>query len=235
MRTAAAAALLVVSAAAATFGIVRLLSSAGDHASAPRGETVGVMVPAPPAPAGTAPATAPVAASAGAPEAQSPLALRQKTLRTPPPAPPKPPSLPRVTIKSIGVSAHIVSLGLSKTGELQRPPNYTDVGWWSGGTAMGRKGVTLLAGHVDSSTGPAVFYRLTSLRRNAIVLVEDRDGRRYRYRITNREQVRKDAFPTQRVYAKTKDRVIRLITCGGPFRPEVSSYRDNIIFYGVAA
>ena len=232
MRRAAAAALVVISAAAATFGVVRLVSEAGKDEPAPRGETVGVMVPAPPA---ASPAAAePVAVSAGAPEAQSPLAVRRKALRVPPPAPAKPPALPRLTIKSIGISAHIVSLGRTKTGQLQRPPNYTDVGWWSGGTRMGRPGVTLLAGHVDSTSGPAVFYRLTSLRRNAIVLVEDRDGRRFKYRITNREEVRKDAFPTQRVYAKTGDRVIRLITCGGPFRPEVSSYRDNIIFYGVA-
>jgi sortase (surface protein transpeptidase) len=228
MRAAAAAALLVVSAAAATFGVVRLVDSAGEDSAAPRGETVGVMVPAPPVPA----TAAPVATSEGAPEALSAPSLRTKA--TPPPKPAEPPALPRVTIKSIGVQAHIVSLGLTKDRALERPPNYTDVGWWSGGSEMGRPGVTLLAGHVDSGTGPAVFSRLPALRRGAEVLVEDRAGRRYRYRITSREDVRKDAFPTARVYGEKKERVIRLITCGGPFRPKLRSYRDNIIFYGVA-
>jgi sortase (surface protein transpeptidase) len=230
MRTAAAAALLVVSAAAAAFGIVKLVDEAGKEDGTPRGETVGVMVPAPPAPA----APAPVATTAGAPEAQSSPAVRRKVLQTPPPAPPKPPPLPRVTIKSIGVRAHIVPLGLTKKGELERPPNYTDVGWWSGGTKLGRPGVTLLAGHVDSGTGPAVFYRLTSLRRGAVILVEDRDGRRTKYRIVAREQVRKSEFPTGRVYAETDKRELRLVTCGGPFRPKLRSYRDNVIYYGVA-
>ncbi|MCZ9344216.1 class F sortase, partial [Streptomyces sp. TRM76130] len=83
--------------------------------------------------------------------------------RQAPDAPPLPPSPPdRVRIPAIGVSAPLTGLGLTAGGSLDVPPAEEDnlAGWYEAGTTPGETGTAVVAGHVDSARGPAVFYRL---------------------------------------------------------------------------
>lgn len=142
----------------------------------------------------------------------------------------------RVRIPAIGVDAPVVALGLNPDGTVQEPslrrPWLTS--WYNGGAAPGERGPAAFYGHVDTRTsGPAVFYDLGRLRQGARVSVARRDGRTAVFQITSIEQVPKSRFPTDRVYGRTADPTIRLMTCGGEFDPVERSYKDNIIAYGV--
>ncbi|HEX2315006.1 MAG TPA: class F sortase, partial [Thermomonospora sp.] len=105
-------------------------------------------------------------------------------------------------------------------------------GWYRYGAAPGSRGSAVIAGHVDSRTGPAVFYRLGELRPGDHVHVRRRDGRTAVFRITRVELVGKDRFPTRRVYGKVSYAGIRLITCGGGFDTTAGTYKQNVIAYG---
>ena len=137
----------------------------------------------------------------------------------------------RVEIPSIGVRAPIIRLGLNPDRTLEVPTDYGDTGWWSGGSRPGETGPAVIVGHVDSQTGPAVFYRLSELRKGDEVVVVRRDGSRARFTVQGSERYPKDEFPTARVYGRTDGPTLRLITCGGAFDSSTGHYVDNTIVY----
>jgi sortase (surface protein transpeptidase) len=169
----------------------------------------------PPAPAGWAPVPTPTTAP---------------TWTEAPPAPAAGTARPvRLRIPAIGVDSRIVDIGVDGDGALV-PPATTDVtGWFTGGPAPGGTGPALLAGHVDSYTGPGVFFRLTELRRGDTVVVARADHSSVTFVVDSTRRVSKTAFPTELVYAPKPVSMLRLVTCGGSFDGAARSYRDNII------
>ncbi|RVX44283.1 sortase family protein [Nonomuraea polychroma] len=140
----------------------------------------------------------------------------------------------RVEIPEIDVRAKVMKLGLGSDGTLEVPPlsKADQTGWYERGAAPGTAGPTVIVGHVDTADGPAVFYRLGELRPGDRVRVTRADGRVATFQLDALESVRKDAFPTQRVYGDVAYPAIRLITCGGDFDGTSGHYRNNIIAYG---
>jgi sortase (surface protein transpeptidase) len=141
----------------------------------------------------------------------------------------------RVVIPAIGVRAPVVRLGLNPDHTLEVPTNFGDTGWWTGGARPGEPGPAIIAGHVDSHTGPAVFYRIRELRAGDAVIVERRDGSRARFVVQGSEQYPKARFPTARVYGRTAGPTLRLITCAGTFDRSSGHYLDNTVVYARAA
>jgi sortase (surface protein transpeptidase) len=89
----------------------------------------------------------------------------------------------------------------------------------------------VVVGHVDSTTGPAVFYRLRELVPGQVVEFDRSDGLTARYRVTSIVDVEKDDFPTDAVYGPTETPTLRLVTCGGEFDRVAGSYTGNVIVY----
>jgi Sortase domain len=138
----------------------------------------------------------------------------------------------RVRIPSLKVTSTLESLALDGAGELTSPHDFGKAGWYADGVAPGDVGPAVIAGHVDSKTGPAVFYGLRQLTPGAQVEVE-RDGRWLEFRVTSVERYAKSSFPTAKVYGPTPGPELRLITCGGVFDRPRNSYRDNVVVYAV--
>jgi len=188
-------------------------------------------------------AVALVAAACGAePQAESPPE-RTKEVRATVTAEPqrtaeatrRRPAIPvRLVIPSIGVNAPVVKLGLDRHGALEAPKGFSETGWWKGGARPGERGPAVIAGHVDSKTGPAVFFRLGKLRKGARVIVKLRDGRSVRFRVQRTGHYSKNRFPTKQVYGATKRPTLRLITCSGTFDRASGHYLDNTVVYASA-
>jgi Sortase domain len=137
----------------------------------------------------------------------------------------------RLEIAAIGVRAPVIRLGLNRDGSLEVPTRFDETGWWAGGARPGELGPAVIAGHVDSRTGPAVFFRLGRLRpRDAIVVVR-RDGSRVPFLVQRTARYRKAAFPTAAVYGPTRTPALRLITCSGAFDSASGHYVDNTVVY----
>ncbi|MEU8210987.1 class F sortase [Micromonospora sp. NPDC049044] len=146
------------------------------------------------------------------------------------PAPHGPPT--RVRVPRIGVDSALTVLGLDSAGALIPPVDFGTAGWYGGGPAPGDTGPAVLAGHLDSRHGPAVFARLGELRPGDRVEVW-RGGQRLPFRVTGSLRTRKDRFPTAAVYGPTPGAELRLITCGGDFDRRSGHYRDNIVVFAV--
>jgi hypothetical protein len=137
----------------------------------------------------------------------------------------------RVEIPAIGVSAPVVRLGLDRAGTLEVPGDFASTGWWSGGAPPGGRGPAVIVGHVDSRTGPAVFFELGELRRGDAITVERADGSRVRFRVERSAHYPKSLFPTAQVYGPGARPTLRLITCSGAFDRASGHYLDNTVVY----
>ena len=135
----------------------------------------------------------------------------------------------RIRIPAIGVSAAVVRLGLERDGTLEVPRDFGVAGWFTGGPAPGETGPAVIAGHIDSRRGPAVFYRLRALRPGDRVAVERADGSTVEFAVQGAARYPKVAFPTEAVFGPSPEPLLRLITCGGTFDRSRRSYRDNVV------
>ena len=137
----------------------------------------------------------------------------------------------RVAIPAIGVDAPVVDLGLEPDGALEVPTDWDGTGWYTGGPAPGARGPAVIAGHVDSTSGPAVFFDLRDLGPGDEIVVTGDDGSQQTFVVDRTERHPKDAFPTRAVYGLTPDPQLRLITCDGAFDDGTGHYVDNLVVF----
>lgn len=128
----------------------------------------------------------------------------------------------------------LIDLGIADDGAMEVPEGGDDIGWFTGGGRPGGHGPTVLAGHVDSVTGPAVFFRLTGLEPGDEVLLENAAGEQIRYLVDRVMDVPKGEFPTGEVFGATAQDELRLITCTGAWDSLARSYEDNHVVFARA-
>jgi sortase (surface protein transpeptidase) len=152
-------------------------------------------------------------------------------------APPQPAAGQRVarpvalTIPAIGVRTALLKLGRTPQGTLQVPTTTTEAGWYTGSPRPGEIGSSIIDGHIDSTAGPAVFFRLRLLHPGDLVYVRRADGTLAVFRVYAEHMYPKADFPTQQVYGPVPDAELHLITCGGVFDPATGSYLSNVVVY----
>ncbi|HEX9993825.1 MAG TPA: class F sortase [Acidimicrobiales bacterium] len=136
----------------------------------------------------------------------------------------------RVRIPRIGVDAPVVDLGKNPDGTLE-VPDWQDAGWWERGPQPGERGPAVIVAHVDSTAGPAAFYRLREVVPGDVVEVDLDGGGTARFVVQRLERFPKDAFPTFDVYGLTPGPELRLITCDGEFDASTGHYVDNLVVF----
>ena len=139
----------------------------------------------------------------------------------------------RVIIPAISVNAPVTEVGLNQDRTVQTPPldDHNLAGWYKYSVTPGQTGSSLIVGHVDSYTGPSIFFRLKELHKGDTVQVKRADGQLVIFTIDGVQVASKTTFPTQAVYRNTGYPSLRLVTCGGPFDYANGHYLDNIIVY----
>ena len=173
------------------------------------------------------PALRPAAAGVAAlPAPTGPIAAPPQSAQPAPVASPV-----SLTIPLIGVQTQLITLGLDAGGALQVPSSTSVAGWYTGSPRPGSVGSAIIVGHIDSLTGPGVFYRLPELRPGDDVYIKRADGTMAEFRVTSVQTYLKDQFPTGQVYGPTPDAELRLITCGGAFDSATRHYLSNIVVY----
>lgn len=137
-----------------------------------------------------------------------------------------------ISIPRVGVAGPLASTGFNPDRTLE-VPDFGDMSWFEHGPVPGDRGPAAILGHVDSKSGPDVFYRLHELSPRDEIHVTTEAGETLTFVVTRVEQHAKDQFPTEAVYMPTTGPELRLITCGGDFDHRERSYRDNIIAFAV--
>lgn len=134
-------------------------------------------------------------------------------------------------IPAIGVSATVIPLGIQPDQQVEVPENPDEVGWYRLGARPGQEGSAVLLGHVDSTTGPAVFHRLRSLEPGDEVEVVGNNGRPTVFEVTSIATYANEDFPAQKVYRPTGRPGLALVTCGGRYDAANGGYQSNVVVY----
>jgi LPXTG-site transpeptidase (sortase) family protein len=123
----------------------------------------------------------------------------------------------------------------TRDGVLDVPSRVDRVGWWDGSAQVGDPyGSTVLAGHVDSrEQGLGFFAGLLAVQVGQVLEVAG-DGRTASYRVTEVQDVPKEALATSgsALDQRGPHRLV-LITCTGEFDPVARHYDHNLVVTAV--
>jgi LPXTG-site transpeptidase (sortase) family protein len=135
-------------------------------------------------------------------------------------------------IPAIDVAAPLTSLGLNPDGAVQVPSEWQEPGWYRLGPTPGQLGAAVILGHVDSVTGPAVFFHLGALRPGEMVNVTLADGVVAHFVVDAVDVYPKSSFPARSVYEASPGRAtLQLVTCTGEFDASTHHYLSNLVVY----
>jgi sortase A len=138
----------------------------------------------------------------------------------------------RLIIPKLDIDTHIQHVGVTKTGNMAAPNNFTDVSWYKYGTIPGNTGSAVMAGHVDNALGtPAIFIDLPKMEIGDDVYVTDKDGKRLRFKVVDKELYPYDGAPLKRIFNASNDTYLNLITCQGEWVPEAKSAAKRLVVY----
>ena len=181
--------------------------------------------PVPPAPTGKP--TAQPTATAPAPTATDAPPL------SPAPLPTLPPRLePRLIIPALSIDAVVVPVGLDANRAMAAPEGWFEIGWFRYGPRPGFPGSAALAGHLDTNTGaPATFWDLGKLAPGQEVIYQAEDGSQVTFVADEIATYAWDEVPLDRVFARSGEPRLALITCGGQWSREHRNYSHRTIVY----
>lgn len=138
----------------------------------------------------------------------------------------------RLVIPKINIDTTFVPpLGLNEDQTIEVPDSYEQVGWYGAGATPGEIGPAVILGHVDSKSGPAVFYSLGQLDVGDEIEITREDGTVAKFKVDKLERTSQSNFPTMEVYGPTDNATLRLVTCSGLFDRGERRYSHNLIVY----
>ena len=117
------------------------------------------------------------------------------------------------------------------------PKHYDNTAWYEPGARPGDVSNAAIAGHVDSKTGPAVFWELPTLKPGDAIFVVGDDGVERRFVVTGRESYQRADAPLERIFGSTTARQLNLITCdpSSAFDRSKGGYASNVVIYAALA
>ncbi|MBD3919273.1 class F sortase [Paenibacillus sp. PR3] len=156
-----------------------------------------------------------------------PLQTKQEPLRSSQPLA-KPLEL---SIPAIHVQAEIEPVKFQENGQMGVPTRLDRVGVLQPGVNPGEQGNAIMDGHVDSRTGPAVFFRLKRLKSGDSILIKDKQGQQLTYIVETVEAFKTEEAPIARIFGPTTDYRLNLITCTGKFSRSKREHEMRLVVF----
>jgi len=191
-------------------------------------------VPAASEPAATGPAAtasqtqqqSPGTVSTLPPEGTSSIPIRQAT----PEAAAAIPAPVRVQVEGTGIDLEVVPVGVEDNGAMTIPDNHVQAGWYQYGPPPGADaGSSVLAAHVDSQTEILPIAGLKDVAPGTRVTVTREDGSQVIYETQQVENIAKRSLDGHRLFDRTGDHLLKLVTCGGKWLDTENDYEDNVV------
>jgi sortase (surface protein transpeptidase) len=136
-----------------------------------------------------------------------------------------------IEIPAMDVNTEIEKVGRLKNGQMGVPKGFDTVGWFGEGAKPGAPGNAVMAGHVDSKTGPAVFYKLEDLDKGDEVIVKDKDGKTLTFVVTGKEKYDRKTAPVDKIFDYSYGSKLNLITCTGNFNRDEGTHEERLVVY----
>ncbi|QKS70108.1 sortase [Paenalkalicoccus suaedae] len=137
----------------------------------------------------------------------------------------------KIEIPAINVDAVVDGVGLEPDGAMSVPDDGDTVGWFNRGAKPGAQGNSVLAGHVDDLTGPAIFFDLKDLEAGDEIIITGENGDVLTFQVMGKESYPYDDAPIDLVFGGTSSRNLNLITCTGEFDRNVGTHRERLVVF----
>lgn len=147
-------------------------------------------------------------------------------------APAAPPS--RLRVPAIGVDAPVEAVGTDDQGRMAVPAKAVDVSWYQPGVAPGDVGNAVMAGHLDWTSGPAVFWRLGQLHPGDTATVVRADGSQVTFVVDSTSSMPYTA-PTDSLFTRKGIPSLTLITCAGAWDQQRHTYLQRLVVHAALA
>ena len=136
----------------------------------------------------------------------------------------------RITIPTASTSVSVIKVGVTTTGHLDTPHNFVQAGWYKLGTLPGNPGNAVIDGHVDNGGSiPGVFKHLKNVAIGDSVYITQASGKILHFIVTATNVYPYTAFPSESVFAPSKDSLLNIITCDGKWLPKQDTYSDRLV------
>ncbi len=135
----------------------------------------------------------------------------------------------RLKIETLGVDVPVVGVGLTPQGNMGIPEGAWEVGWFNLGYRPGEEGNAVIAGHLDTVNGPAVFQHLEKLQPGDVVTIENGSGSQLRFRVTDSHVYDAVNAPMREIFGSASGKYLRLITCDGAWIAARRSYESRLV------
>lgn len=122
-------------------------------------------------------------------------------------------------------------MGVLSDGQMEVPRDTDAVGWYKFGANPGEYGNAVMAGHVDSKTGPAVFYRLNKIKQGDIILIRVTNGATFAFSVKRVIIYQRNRAPMEQIFGPAGDINLNLITCTGTFDKTKGTHEERLVVY----
>jgi len=192
--------------------------------------TVGVLegrlpIPGRAGPVAASPAAASRVEATPAPSATPDQVLQQAQALVAPAALPT-----RLLVPSIKVDAAVEPVGMDTQGRMGTPSQSANVAWYRLGSAPGDAGDAVMAGHLDWTSGPAVFWYLGRVRKGDTISVARADGSSVQFVADATSTVPYDSS-TDSLFTKNGPPALTLITCAGAWDRARGTYLQRLVVH----
>jgi LPXTG-site transpeptidase (sortase) family protein len=140
----------------------------------------------------------------------------------------------RLLVPSIKVDAPVEPVGLDAQGRMGTPAQASDVAWFSPGVTPGDVGDAVVAGHLDWTSGPAVFWLLGKVRRGDEITVVRANGSRATFVTDATSMVPYDS-DTRALFTRDGPPSLTLITCAGTWDRQRGTYLQRLVVHASLA
>ena len=136
----------------------------------------------------------------------------------------------RITIAAAKVSADIIPVGVTPTGNLDTPHNFVQAGWYKYGTKPGQVGSAVIDGHVDNGASiPGPFKRLDKVRVGDDIAIDASDGSVLHFTVLSSDVYKTSAFPSDSIFNDHRAPLLKIITCHGRFIASKKTYDERLV------
>lgn len=134
-------------------------------------------------------------------------------------------------IPKLNVNAAIEDVGRIKNGQMGVPQDPENIGWFEPGILPGAQGNAVMAGHIDSLTGPSVFYELDKLEKGDEIIVRGEDNVSLSFMVTGTEVYPRNDSPVNEIFGFNYSSGLTLITCTGEYNRNVKTHEERLVVY----
>src|SRR5215471_1689512 len=136
----------------------------------------------------------------------------------------------RLSVPVLGVDADVEPVGVDGQGRMGTPSRPEHVGWYRQGAAPGQPGNAVIDGHLDWTSGPAVFWQLHRLRVGDEAFVSGSDGTRLRFVVDSVSTIAYDAN-VDGLFVTLGPPSMTLLTCTGTWDRQRATYLQRLVVH----